>query len=413
MPWTVPPLPASPGFGRLEVPRRLRVSSQNRRWGPPGAPCDTRLSAITWSLHQGQEAAAAAAEALNLQDKLTRGPNAAPVPERRGFHRPAGTDDVGQGTRCCSARGAGHTISSDQSVKSSLSPGVPKSRPRSGTTACTDSPLCAAQNLPSPQACLLPPAETGMLACPPHTAGQAAGEGACGVRERLLRSGGKAAPSHSICKFWAFPSLERGLVPELRMLRSCSEGPCQKHLPSSGSLKFKQTTVQLQGRRKGGEAAPGFLEINWKFRCLLLPPVVQLGKKEMITPFCLASRHFPWRDAEPAPSPAAPEPGVLATPPGRGWGSGPSRDLRGCSSCPRAASHSVPALRGAHAGVAYPCLQPDRQQTSVPFKMQRLGLKGLSVLIPCCRLQNKRVMEVSTSVCLKDQAVPCAPCALV
>lgn len=203
-PRTVPPLPASPGFGRLEVPRRLRVSSQNRRCGPPGAPCDTRLSAITWSLHQGQTAAAA--EARNLQDRLTRGPNVVSVPERRGFHQPAGTDDAGQGTRCCSARPAGHTISSDQGVKSGLSPGVPKSRPRSGTTACTDSPLCAAQNLPSPQACLLPPARTGMLACPPHLVGQAAGEDACGVRERLLQSGGQAAPSQSICKFWAFPS---------------------------------------------------------------------------------------------------------------------------------------------------------------------------------------------------------------
>lgn len=179
------------------------------------------------------------------------------------------------------------------------------------------------------------------------------------------------------------------------MLRSCSEGPCQKHLPSSGSLKFKQTTVQLQGRRKGGEAAPGFLEINWKFRCLLLPPVVQLGKKEMITPFCLARRHFPQRDAKPAPSPAAPGPGVLATPSGPGWGSGPPRDRWGCSSCPRAASHSVPASRGAHAGVADPCLQGSKLQCRL-FKMQRLGSKGLSVLIPRCRLQSKRVTEVST-----------------
>lgn len=76
------------------------------------------------------------------------------------------------------------------------------------------------------------------------------------------------------------------------MLRSCSDGPCQKHLPSSGSLKFKQTTVQLQGRRKGGEAAPGSLEINWKFRRLLLPPVVQLGKKEMISRFAWQADTF-------------------------------------------------------------------------------------------------------------------------
>lgn len=134
------------------------------------------------------------------------------MPERRGFLQPAGTDDddVDQGTKCRSARWAGHTISSDQGVRSSLSPGVPQSRPHSGTTACTDSPLWAAENLPSPQACLLPPAETGMLACPPHLAGWAAGEDACGVRERLLQSGGLAAPSHSICEFWAFPSLEKG-----------------------------------------------------------------------------------------------------------------------------------------------------------------------------------------------------------
>lgn len=135
---------------------------------------------------------------------------------------------------------AGHTISSNQSVKSSLSPGVPKSRPRSGTTACTNNPLCAAQNLPSPQACLLPPAETGMPACPPHPAGQAAGEDACGVRERLLRSGGQAAPSHSICKFWAFPSLERGLV-----LAGAPNGKelLRRPMPKTPS-KFRKSQVQ-------------------------------------------------------------------------------------------------------------------------------------------------------------------------
>lgn len=49
----------------------------------------------------------------------------------------------------------------------------------------------------------------------------------------------------------------------------------------------------------------------------------------------------------------------------------------------------------------------------MPFKMQRLGSKGLSVLITCGRLQNKRVTEVSAEVCLQDQAIPRAPRALV
>lgn len=50
--WTLPPYPASPGCGRLEVPRRLRVSNQNRRWGLPVDPSGAPLSAITLSFQQ-------------------------------------------------------------------------------------------------------------------------------------------------------------------------------------------------------------------------------------------------------------------------------------------------------------------------------------------------------------------------
>lgn len=34
--------------------------------------------------------------------------------------------------------------------------------------------------------------------------------------------------------------------------------------------------------------APGFLEINWKFLCLLLLSAAQLQKEEMIMLLCLA-----------------------------------------------------------------------------------------------------------------------------
>lgn len=94
------------------------------------------------------------------------------------------------------------------------------------------------------------------------------------------------------------------------MSRSCFNCPSQKHLPNEGSLKFKQTTTRGGG---GRGSTPAFLEINWKFRRRLLLSAVQLGRKEMITLLCLASRHFPQGDAEPTPSPKAPEPGAHVT----------------------------------------------------------------------------------------------------
>lgn len=42
---------------------------------------------------------------------------------------------------------------------------------------------------------------------------------------------------------------------EFRRLWSCSDGPGQKHLPSSGNLKFQQTTVQLTTRQEEGRGS--------------------------------------------------------------------------------------------------------------------------------------------------------------
>lgn len=111
------------------------------------------------------------------------------------------------------------------------------------------------------------------------------GENACGVGEALQQSRGKATPSLRVL---GVSFLRKG-------------GFCWLELPRQGAALTAQakntfqakevssSNKQLQGRRKGGEAAPGFLEINCKFRRLLLLSAVQPGRKEMITLLYLAS----------------------------------------------------------------------------------------------------------------------------
>lgn len=116
-----------------------------------------------------------------------------------------------------------------QSARQLPEPPAFTSRPRCAETPGAGSPGLPAHGQPAPT-------------CPPAREDAAPSERFWCQRKAVQGDPGRP---RSICRSWAFPSSQRGF----------SSRPSQKHLPSSGSLKFKQTTTRREEGRGSGRAS--------------------------------------------------------------------------------------------------------------------------------------------------------------
>lgn len=134
-------------------------------------------------------------------------------------------------------------------------------------TAGTDSPLRRLRTCPLPRpASSHPPKEgqptdtnssdSGAWLSTPCRIGR---ESACGVREALQQSWGKATPCQALCEFWAFPSLESGASagwsshvkellqqPKLKTPSKLRKSQVQTNNYKAGGREGKQTQAFLK-----------------------------------------------------------------------------------------------------------------------------------------------------------------------
>lgn len=99
-PWSLPLGATLSSLTGLWAPRSPPAPPSQQPESTLGAPCGPQgCSPLGHHVVFPAGHAAAAVEALILQDGLVQRSNAAPVSEQQGFHDSAGTEDMGKGTQ--------------------------------------------------------------------------------------------------------------------------------------------------------------------------------------------------------------------------------------------------------------------------------------------------------------------------
>ena len=233
----VPTRPASTGSGRLEVPRRLRGSSQSRRWGPPGAPREAPFAAITFS--PGTRTAAGA----SIPQGTVPLPCSSPL------------QTVHSGRALAVGEGTPPRAHAELGRRPPVTLGLPSPKEQQSVQPAPRVPglhlqalLCNHSGRGQPRTscarradpCLSPHLGGHSPDTRPAVSEESSAEWGPGCRAVYLQVLGVSF-------------LGKGLVlagaPRVRGLLRC---PSQKHLPSSGNLKFKQTATRREEGRGNG-----------------------------------------------------------------------------------------------------------------------------------------------------------------